>query len=196
MIRSWSDPPEPSPARISDRVEPDERELREAYADYADQQARRLVTLLPREAIRPLYRAASRHPSLQTVPDDPLARLVAYCATLLPLPPFEVWLEDVRRYPDAHLAELDMAPDAPTAVTPRTLESRRLPRDDGRWVARLRAYRDDDAWKGFIAFEDEASGAVHRTTPIFRESDPRDLRRRFLGFESGTLEAFLRSTLP
>ena len=37
---------------------------------------------------------------------------------------------------------------------------------------------------------------MHRTALVFRESDPADLRERFLSFESGTLEAFLRSALP
>jgi hypothetical protein len=37
---------------------------------------------------------------------------------------------------------------------------------------------------------------VHRTTLIFRETDPADLRERFLGFEPVALEAFLRSALP
>ena len=81
-------------------------------------------------------------------------------------------------------------------MAPATLESRRLSRAGESWVARLRGYRDEDAWRGFIAFEDERSGVVHHTALIFREGDPRDLRRRFLGFESGTLEAFLRSSLP
>ena len=196
MIRSWSDTPEPFEARASDRVEPAEVELREEYADYVERQARQLVALLPREAIRPLYRAARADRSLDTVPDDPLAKLTAYCGRLLPLPPFHVWVDDVRRNPEAHLAELDEAPDAPTALAPATLVSRRLTRGAGRWVARLRGYRDGDTWRGFIAFEDSASGTVHRTTTIFRETDPRDLRRRFLAFEPGTLEAFLRSALP
>lgn len=138
MIHSWSDLPEAFEPRTSDRVAPDEGELREAYAEYRERQARQLVTLLPREAIRPLYRLALEDPALETVPDDPLSQLAAVCATLLPLPPFEVWVGDVLSHPEAYLAELDRVPDAPSATAPATLESRRLPRDDGRWIARLR----------------------------------------------------------
>ena len=178
-----------------DRIETSEDELLAEYEEYRLRQARRLVALLPRDAIRPLYRTACDDPALAMEPDDPLGLLAAYCLRLLPLPPFPVWLDDVRQNPDAYLAELVDAADAPTAVAPATLESRRLSRKEGPWVARLRGFRDRDAWRGFIAFEDEGSGTVHRTALIFREGDPRDLRRRFLGFESATLEAFLRSSL-
>jgi hypothetical protein len=44
--------------------------------------------------------------------------------------------------------------------------------------------------------QDRASGQVHRTTTIFRENDPTDLRERFLSLEEAALMAFLRSTLP
>jgi hypothetical protein len=37
---------------------------------------------------------------------------------------------------------------------------------------------------------------VHRTTLIFRESHPVDMRERFLGFDVAALQAFLRSALP
>jgi hypothetical protein len=178
-------------------MEPTEAELREAYEQYRERQARRLVALLPREAVRPLYRAARANPELATEPDDPLGLLAAHCASFLPLPPFEVWRADFRAHPEAYLTELAAAADAPTPAAPVTLESRRLPRSDGApWVARLRGFRDEDAWRGFIAFEDERSGDVHRTALIFREGDPTDLRDRFLGFESATLEAFLRSCRP
>ncbi len=195
MIHSWGGSARWLDPRVSDGVEREEAELRDEYEEYRERHARRLVALLPREAIRPLYRAARQDPALETVPDDPLAKLTEYCARLLPLPPFEIWLEDMRRNPEAYLLDLGEAAKAPTAAEPATIESRRLTRSDGSWLARLRGFRDRDAWRGFIAFEDEASGLVHHTALIFREGDPRDLRRRFLSFEAGTLEAFLRSSL-
>jgi hypothetical protein len=63
-------------------------------------------------------------------------------------------------------------------------------------MAHLRSFRDGDAWRGYIAFEEQASKNVHRTALIFRESDPADLRDRFLDFEAVALAAFLRSALP
>ena len=193
MIHSWGSPA-PERGSAPERIEPTESELREAYEAYRERQARALVALLPREAVRPLYRAACSDPRLVAEPDDPLGLLAAYCGRALPLPPYEVWLEDVRAHPDAYLSDLAAAADAPTAAAPVTLEARRLEERGGSpWVARLRGFRDQDAWRGFIAFEDEVSGVVHRTALVFREGDPGDLRERFLGFESGTLEAFLRS---
>lgn len=187
----------PSGRTTSERIEPTEVELREAYEEYRERQGRRLVALLPRQAVRPLYRAARSDPRLATEPADPLGLLAAYCGLVLPLPPYEVWVEDFRANPDAYLADLVDAADAPTPSAPVTLESRRLS-EPGRapWVVRLRGFRDGDAWRGFLAFEDEQAGLVHRTALIFREGDPRDLRSRFLGFESATLEAFLRSCRP
>ena len=196
MIHSWG-APTPSRGARSDRIEPTEVELREAYEQYRERQARGLLAILPRQAVRPLYRAAHSDPRLATEPADPLGLLAAYCGLMLPLPPYEVWVEDFRANPDAYLADLVDAADAPTLSAPITLDTRRLA-EPGRspWMVRLRGFRDGDAWRGFLAFEDEQAGVVHRTALIFREGDPRDLRSRFLGFESATLEAFLRSCRP
>lgn len=181
-----------------DLVGPTEEELRTRYDEYCHRQSSRLVFLLPREAIRPLYRRALRE--LGRADDryaaDPLQALVAYCGVLLQLPPFDVWLEDVRLHPEAYLDELDDSPESPTVSAPATLEARRFARGGDDWVARLRGFRDRDAWRGFIAFESPGSDRVHRTALIFREQGPVDLRERFLGFESATLESFLRSALP
>ena len=183
----------------TDLVAPTAEELHARYADYRRRHARALVGMLPREAVRPLYRRAR---TLVDSPrcdheceDNPLARLSRFCETLLPLPPFEVWLEDLRRSPEAHLGDLDLA-EAPTPAAPATLVARRFAHGGDAWVARLRAFRDREAWRGFIAFEDGVTGTVHRTSLIFRERSPFDLRERFLGFERATLEAFLRSSLP
>lgn len=195
-------------AAPTDLVAPTGEELRARYADYRRRQARALVGMLPQEAIRPLYRRALEADTASStrgngaptregpLDEDPLERLLRFCETLLPLPPFEVWLQDVGRSPRAHLGDLDASADVPTPASPATLEARRFGPEGRGWVARLRGFRDEDAWRGFIAFEENGTGRVHRTSLIFREPGPSDLRDRFLAFESGTLEAFLRSTLP
>lgn len=179
----------------SPRIEGGSSGDRARYALYREQQARVLINLMPREAIRPLYRRALREGIV--APDkDPLAALVRYCESLIPLPPFEVWKADVAENPEAHLESPDDFRTTPTSAAPATLEARAMTRDRSAWTARLKGFREGGAWRGFIAFEDAASGAVHRTTLIFCEAGPMELRDRFLGFESGTLEAFLRSTCP
>lgn len=184
-------------AAPTDLVAPDECQLQSDYRDYRCRQARLLLGMTPREAVRPLHRRAIRcFGSTSDDPEDAMALLLRLCEDLLPLPPFEVWLEDVRSNPDAYLADLDRGADAPTSSTPATIEARGFERAGSPWIARLRGFRGHDAWRGFIAFEESASGTVHRTALIFREDGPTDLRERFLGFESATLEAFLRSALP
>jgi len=125
-----------------------------------------------------------------------MAALVAHCETLLPLPPFEVWLEDVQGNPDAHVDDGDDSAVAPTSEAPLTQVSRAFAHAGRRWTAHLRSYRDESGWRGFIAFEDALSTRVHRTASIFRETCAEDVRERFAGFESSTLVAFLRSALP
>lgn len=176
-------------------------ELREGYRRYRTRQARRLASMLPPAAVRPLYRrafaAASRRvEGASSSLTDPMELLVAFCEELLPLPPFERWLEDVTLYPEAHLLELDDSADVPTAQSPATVETRSLTFRDESWFARLRTFRDGPIWRGFISFEERRSGRLHRTALIFREDDPAALRDRFLGFEREALRAFLRSALP
>jgi hypothetical protein len=171
-------------------------ELLIQYQAYRKRQARGLIRLLPREAVRPMYRRALEAGYGDRTPADPLAALVDYCETLLPLPPFEQWAEDLERFPAAHLRDLDDSAAAPTAEAPTTVEARLFEFAGNPWIAYLRSYRDGAAWRGYIAFEDRHSRRVHRTALIFREVDPADLRERFLGFESVALEAFLRSALP
>ena len=173
-----------------------EDELRLQYRAYRQRQARGLVGMLPREAIRPLYRRARRDGHGGHAPSDPLAALVEYCETLLPLPPFERWCEDRSTWPAAHLHDIDASAEAPTAEAPTTVEARPFDLDGAPWVAYLRSFRDGAAWRGYIAFENRVTGRVHRTTLIFRESDPAGLRERFLDFEHVALQALLRSALP
>lgn len=152
--------------------------------------------MVPHEAIRPLYRRATAAGCAPEADSDPLAALVAYCERLLPLPPFEVWCDDVRLNARAHLLDIDDSADAPNSEAPVTVETRDFSYADRPWTAHLRSFRDGVTWRGFIAFEDRASTSVHRTALIFRESDPVDVRKRFMSFETNALEAFLRSTLP
>ena len=64
------------------------------------------------------------------------------------------------------------------------------------WLARLRTFREAGLWRGYISFEEEVSGRVHRTATVFCESRADELRERFVSVEQTTLEAFLRSALP
>ena len=127
-----------------------EDELRTRYVAYRRRHATRLVRMLPRDAIRPLYRRA-RFEAVRDggggaeLAEDPLALLVAYCETLLPLPPFEIWRADFERNPDAHFVDLEDSLDDPTPEAPSTMESRGIELGDDRWTAHLRAFREDGA---------------------------------------------------
>lgn len=178
-----------------------EEELRERYDAYRRRQAARLVQMLPRDAVRPLYRraraeAARADALIHDGADDPLALLVHYCQDLLPLPPFQVWLDDLRHHPDGHFADLEESTDGPTADAPSTMEVRPMVVQGRPWVAQLRSFREAGLWRGYIAFQEEGSSCAHRTAAVFCEDGPGALRERFLAFENTTLEAFLRSALP
>lgn len=179
----------------------DNTELRVRYGSYRRRQATRLLQMAPKEAVRPLYRRA-RAAALDSgvepedVSDDPLAFLLDYCERLLPLPPFEIWYEDLRRNPDAHLADLDESADGPTADAPSTMATQELLFGGHEWLACLRAFRDGGFWRAYIAFEEVGRDRVYRTTAVFCERDPWNLRSRFLSFAPASLEAFLRSALP
>jgi len=141
-------------------------------------------------------RSCSERPVEHDSETDSLNLLLRFCESILPLPPFDIWLEDFRDHPRSHLDDMDRSAEVPSSSTPATLETRRLVRGPDAWTVRLRGFRDGGVWRGYIAFEEQASGRVHRTALIFRERDAWDLRERFLGFEPATLEAFLRSSLP
>lgn len=175
---------------------PTQTELLAQYAAYRRRQARGLIRLLPREAIRPLYRRALDEGYGEETAADPLGALLRYCERLLPLPPFDAWRTDVEAHATAHLEDLADSAEAPTAEAPTTVVARRFDFDGSAWVAHLRSYREGPTWRGYIAFEDERGGHVNRTSIIFRESDPVDVRERFLSFDSAALGAFLRSALP
>jgi hypothetical protein len=170
----------------------DRAELRSWYERYRRRQARRLLDILPREAVRPLHRAATT----ERADGDPLERLVTFCAELLPLPPFEVWAADLARHPEAHLREWEDSSEVPTAEDPATLAVRELRRGPEHWTIRLRGYAQAGGWRAFLAYQGPALGDAHHTAAIFHEATASALRDRFQTFDDGVLESFLRSCLP
>lgn len=181
---------------LADRVQPSRAELLSRYSAYRRRQARGLLHMIPSEAIRPLYRRAVAAGLGHEASADPMEALLLYCDRLLPLPPLDIWLEDARRSPESYWDDVGDAADAPTADAPVTVETRRVTVGEEAWYAHLRAFRDGDVWRGFIAFEGARSSRVHRTALIFREPDAVLVRERFLSFHATALAAFLRSTLP
>jgi hypothetical protein len=181
-----------------DQAGPSEAEYRERYEAYCTWQAQLLPTLVPREAIRPMYRAAHEwalERGLETG-KDPLALLRRYCRAILPLPPFEVWVERFRAAPEAFLeiparsGELAGAANVASIVAVRGLEH-----GGGVWTAALNVQQAESGWRGFIGFTGSRGNTV-RTAEIFLEPSLDGLRDRFWTLEPDTLSAFLRSALP
>jgi len=173
----------------------------ERYRSYRRRQAMRLIHMLPKGAVRPLYRRARDYAQRVGIPatelsDDPLGVLVGFCQMLLPLPPFDVWLTDVEIHPGAYFLDMADSVDQPTPEAPATVESRLFACGGRSWTAHLRSYQDSGLWRGYIAFTGDGDPRVHRTAPVFCEQDPSELRERFLSFEPAALQAFLRSALP
>lgn len=186
----------PAALEVSARTGASEEELWRWYHAYRRRQARRLVSILPKDAVRPLYRAALAHMDATTGEGaDPLSVLMEHCVTLLPLPPFEVWLADLAHHPEAHFEDWDEAVDAPSPADPATLAARELIRGDERWRVALCAYPHDGAWRAHLSFTGPALHDSHRTAPVFRELSAEALRDRFMDFDATSLEAFLRSCL-
>ena len=197
-LRDTSDgPPQgASPSRTLIREDP---ALEVRYQEYRRRQAGAVASLIPKEAVRPLYgRARDWAEGLGLERGkDPLATFLLYLEELLPLPPFEIWLEDRTRNLDAHLQE-EFDPGQPHSRTtpPVTVESRGFKMEGRHWRASLNLFRREEAWRGFIAFRAlDGLGGV-RTGDIFREDDPDEIRERFLSYHAQTLQAFLRSVLP
>jgi hypothetical protein len=178
-------------ARGLAQLDPGELEAR--YRAYRRNQASMLAKVLPREAVRPLYRRARERAG--SAPDDPLAVLVSLCEELLPLPPFDVWKADLFEHPEGHLSDLGDWAEAPVVERPLTLALRSFSCEGSPWLALLRAYRDGGGWRGSIAFKSR-TGKVFRTTDVFHEPDPTELESRFSSFDEPALHAFLRSALP
>ena len=173
-------------------------ELKSRYRAYRSRQAHALVSILPQEAIRPLYSKARAWAGEFGIPlgKDPLATLLLFLQDILPLPPFDVWMADRANHLDAHLEEeFASGPAHRRASPPVTVESRGVEMGGRRWRASLNLFRRDDAWRGYITFRRAGDEAGVRTADIFREEDPEEIRDRFKAFHAGTLQAFLRSVL-
>lgn len=196
----------PSPPSRLDRVAPDavpaDAGLRRRYAAYRRRQGAALLSLLPRAGVRSIYGAALTDGAVRGAPDpdpvpggDTLGALADYCADRLPLPPFEVWREDFRSNPSAHLE----ADDGFVGSGPVTVDLRSFEDASGRsWYAALDLWRDPaaDVFRGSIAFHHGRGGRHFTTAEVFREDTADGVRTRFADFDDVTLRAFLRSVLP
>ncbi|MEC9242031.1 MAG: hypothetical protein VYA48_05180, partial [Gemmatimonadota bacterium] len=70
--------------------------LKGRYEEYCRQQVFLLLKIIPREAVRPLYRRARTWATERGVheSEDPMSTLRLFCREILPLPPFDAWLLD------------------------------------------------------------------------------------------------------
>lgn len=168
------------------------------YEEYCRQQVALLLEIVPREAVRPLYRRARAWAIERGLHEskDPMSTLRAFCRDLLPLPPFDVWLLDYANNRIAHMnAGVGWSPLA-GPPEPLAVEFRRMEHEAEPWRGTLEVYRGGDAWRGLIRFQRDGEEGHFRTGEIFCEDDLQDIRDRFISFTASTMRAFLRSTLP
>ncbi|MCJ7629063.1 MAG: hypothetical protein MUO50_11840 [Longimicrobiales bacterium] len=199
MTALQGDPDPSGPDIVSTTLVQEDPDLGSRYEEYCRRQAKGLVSILPKEAIRPLYARAREwgRNTGQEVVKDPLATFILFLRDLIPLPPRDVWEKDRAENLDAHVKEeFDSPPAHRRSSPPVTVESRGMEMEGRRWRATLNLFRRDEAWRGFIVFNLLGEDETVRTTDIFREEDPDEIRNRFLGFHNQTLQAFLRSVLP
>ena len=172
--------------------------LKGRYEEYCRQQISLLLEIIPREAVRPLYRRARIWATERGLhePKDPMATLRLFCRDVLPLPPFEVWLLDYETHRVAHVSAGSGFSPLTEPMEPIAVEFRRLEHDAESWHGTLEVYRGGEVWRGLIRFQRDGEEGHFRTGEIFREDNLQDLRDRFISFTAPTLSAFLRSTLP
>ena len=189
--------PERTAQSIQETTASSEAWLRRLYDAYCRRQAAALLSLVPRDGIRPLYRKARESCEISGIQrgEDPIEILNRFCREILPLPPFAVWAADFAMYPAGHLDAMRADP-ALNASAPVTVELRTLRHAATDWLAELNLFPDGEVWRGFIEFRGEGGATGARTADIFRDPDPMEIRQRFRSFEPATLQAFLRSTLP
>ena len=193
--------------------------LRALYQRYCDNEARELLVLLPREGLRALWGRARERASAPEeggdgsnpgeLPLDAFELLRAEARDILPLPPYDVWLKAYVTGRAAFLERMGIA-TAPERRGPVTVAVRPV---NAIWWAHLNMEGCDRGWVGHIAFHTGADailcdaadpegtagtlrGGGGRTTDIFRGESPDEIRDRFRGFTTQTLEAFLRSVTP
>jgi hypothetical protein len=171
--------------------------LKGRYEEYCRRQVTLLLEIIPREAVRPLYRRARIWATERGLHEakDPMSTLRGFCRELLPLPPLEVWLADC----DHRVANPGAGVEWGTLsdpMKPIAVDVRRIEHDSEPWHGTLEVYRGGDAWRGLIRFQRDGEEDFFRTGEIFREDDLQDLRNRFRSLTVSTMSAFLRSTLP
>ncbi len=168
------------------------------YEEYCRRQVTLLLEVVPREAVRPLYRSARIWATQRGLHEskDPMSTLRVFCRELLPLPPFEAWLLDYEHHRLAYLSEGVGLSPLPQPMEPVAVEFSRIQYESEPWQGTLEVYRGGDAWRGLIRFQREGEEDHFRTGEIFCEDDLQELRDRFISFTAPTLSAFLRSTLP
>lgn len=160
-----------------------------------------LLHLIPREGIRPLYAEAREWARREGVHDGgtPMDSLLRYLLATLPLPPFEVWQEDVRRNGFEYAIRACSAPDAEERAREVTVDSRTFRHYRRPWSAGLHVYRDGRGWRGYISFapiDDRTPSGPVRTANIFVDTDPAAIRNRFRSYRENMLTGLLRSALP
>ena len=167
------------------------------FEEYCRQQVTLLLEIIPREAVRPLYRRARIWATQRGLHEtkDPMSTLRGFCREILPLPPLEVWLADCD-HPVANPGAGVKSATFADPMKPIAVDFRRIEHDSEPWHGTLEVYRGGDAWRGLIRFQRDGEGDFFRTGEIFREDDLQDLRNRFRSFNVSTMSAFLRSTLP
>lgn len=176
-------------------------ELEARYEQYCLEQARGLLHLIPRDAVRPMLRAArcaggSDAPG--TGEEDPFGLLVEHARALLPLPPFEVWLADFVRAPLEHVEASFRTggPGASAPLRPVALDTRNVDLGTEIWLAVLMVFPDSSGstWRGFVSFGERPGRLVHRTADIFLDVELRSIRDRFREMDSTALLSLLRSS--
>jgi hypothetical protein len=170
--------------------------LRPRYEAYRRHQVREFLALLSRDSLRGLYRSARETWERETTAVDPVARLGEFVDERLPLPPYDVWCQDLSSNPAAHLDEPWMVDVLPDRTAPYTLDARTELLQGAMWRAELRVHHGGDGWLGHISFSKAGESRSWRTGDIFREPDAQSLVLRFREFDGGALEAFLRSVIP
>jgi len=175
--------------------------LRAAYQRYREREAQAFLRMIPRAGIRPLYAEARAWAARTGVHEgkDPMASLVAFCKERLPLPPFGVWLEDVRAHPGSHAQATSEHTLSEEDRVPNEVAVRRLEYAGRPWTAGLNVFHQGGNWRGFISFQSADAtgpGASVRTSTVFCEPQLDTVTRVFQDFTSTTLSGFLRSVLP
>ena len=169
--------------------------LRNLYVLYCRHEARELVQMLPPEGRRNLLRVLARSG------EPSISRLLDLARTLLPLPPYDAWVDAYVSDRASYLERLGIS-EIPERDEPVTVAIRPVA---GRWWAHLNLRQRDRRWFGSISFHPEASlsedrgpqvGLALRTAEIFRGEDAEEIKQRFMAFGEAAMQGFLRSVTP